>query len=222
MQKEMDLMTLEGVIFRYLEYCVTAPLLFLAVVCLLIPDAPAWYAHRRHETKTRELTCLFHTRRLFLTGYWLVLACNIYGLALHYSFMQRIASDKPRPPQGMMTWLGNMLLIGMWTDPDSNIWYCMQGAWLAVLTPISGLVYMSRGWLFSSNVPVLVMFMVWNLLVTFLMFGILPTFVYLTGKGRNYLTKMLDILNICAKFPLPIVIIIGFITRPVSLRPCTI
>jgi hypothetical protein len=31
-----------GMFFRYAEYCVTAPLLFLAVVCLLVPDAPAW------------------------------------------------------------------------------------------------------------------------------------------------------------------------------------
>lgn len=31
-----------GMFFRYAEYCVTAPLLFLAVVCLLVVDAPAW------------------------------------------------------------------------------------------------------------------------------------------------------------------------------------
>ena len=33
-----------GVIYRYAEYCVTAPLLFISVVCLLYVDAPAWYA----------------------------------------------------------------------------------------------------------------------------------------------------------------------------------
>lgn len=31
-----------GIFFRYAEYCITAPLLFLAVVCLLVVDAPAW------------------------------------------------------------------------------------------------------------------------------------------------------------------------------------
>lgn len=31
-----------GMFFRYAEYCVTAPLLFIAVVCLLVADAPAW------------------------------------------------------------------------------------------------------------------------------------------------------------------------------------
>jgi hypothetical protein len=55
-----------GVILRYAEYCITAPLLFLAVVCLLVTDAPAW---------------------LFLTGYWLLVTCNAIGIALHVSFM---------------------------------------------------------------------------------------------------------------------------------------
>ena len=122
---------------------------------------------------------------------------------------------------GFLAQMSRILMSGIWTDPDSNIWYCLQGAWLAVLTPISGLIYVTRGWLFSNNIPTLVAFLVWNLLITFLMFGVVPTFVYVTGKGRNSLTNLLDLLNICAKFPLPVVIIVGFITRPVSLRPCT-
>ena len=55
-----------GVILRYAEYCITAPLLFLAVVCLLVTDAPAW---------------------LFLTGYWLLVTCNAIGIALHVCFV---------------------------------------------------------------------------------------------------------------------------------------
>ena len=54
-----------GVVFRYAEYCITAPLLFLAVTCLMVVDAPAW---------------------LFLTGYWLLVVCNAVGIALHLSF----------------------------------------------------------------------------------------------------------------------------------------
>lgn len=54
-----------GVLLRYAEYCVTAPLLFLAVVCLMVPDPPAW---------------------LFVMGYWSVLLCNAFGVALHASF----------------------------------------------------------------------------------------------------------------------------------------
>jgi hypothetical protein len=40
--EDVDTEMVVGVLIRYAEYCVTAPLLFLAVVCLLIVDAPAW------------------------------------------------------------------------------------------------------------------------------------------------------------------------------------
>ena len=33
----------DSIAFRYAEYCITAPLLFLAIMCLLVNDAPAWY-----------------------------------------------------------------------------------------------------------------------------------------------------------------------------------
>jgi hypothetical protein len=35
----------DSIAFRYAEYCITAPLLFLAIMCLLVNDAPAWYYH---------------------------------------------------------------------------------------------------------------------------------------------------------------------------------
>jgi hypothetical protein len=62
-----------GVVVRYAEYCITAPLLFLAVLCLLVVDAPAW---------------------LFLTGYWLLVVCNAVGIALHLSFTDPSVSTK--------------------------------------------------------------------------------------------------------------------------------
>ena len=65
-----------GVVLRYAEYCVTAPLLFLAVVCLIVPDPPAW---------------------LFITGYWLVLICNAIGITLHASF----TADEMHGPQSV-------------------------------------------------------------------------------------------------------------------------
>jgi hypothetical protein len=67
-----------GVIIRYIEYCVTAPLLFLAVLCLMVPDAPAW---------------------LFITGYWLILVCNALGIALHASFS---VPTEPSPDAGCL------------------------------------------------------------------------------------------------------------------------
>jgi hypothetical protein len=58
---------LYGVVLRYAEYCVTAPLLLLAVVCLMVADGPAW---------------------LFLTAYWLLIVCNALGVVLHITFSE--------------------------------------------------------------------------------------------------------------------------------------
>jgi hypothetical protein len=44
----------DGILNRYAEYCVTAPLLFIAVTCLLITDAPSWYGSRAKRERERE------------------------------------------------------------------------------------------------------------------------------------------------------------------------
>jgi hypothetical protein len=155
---------------------------------------------------------------LFLTGYWLVLACNLFGIPLHYNFL--VAMNRNIPKGGWTTWLARLLLSPPWGDADSAVWYNLQAAWISLMIPVSGLVYLSRRFLLDPDMPVIALFMVWNLLITYLMFGVIPTVVYLTKRGIRTLPWLLDILNICAKFPLPIVIIVGFITRPVTFRPC--
>ena len=165
---------------------------------------------------------MFFFRRLFLTGYWLVLACNLFGIPLHYNFLV-VASRKDQhktKTTGWSKWVARLLLSDPWGDADSGVWYNLEAAWIAILIPFSGLVYVTRGVLFDTSMPALVLVMIWNLLLTYLLFGIVPTFVYLTGMGRRHLPWLLDILNVAAKFPLPILIIVGFITRPVSFRPC--
>lgn len=86
--------------------------------------------------------------------------------------------------------------------------------------PVCGLIFVTRRYLLSDEMPGLVLFLIWNLLVTYSLFGVLPTFIYATGWKRNSLAWVLDILNIAAKFPLPIVILSGFITRPATTRFC--
>lgn len=98
--------------------------------------------------------------------------------------------------------------------------YLLNGAWLSLLLPMSGLVYMIRGYLFSSEMPGLVSVMIWNLLLTYSLFGILPTYVYLTWSGFGQLDLILDVLNAVAKFPIPMQILIGYVTRPAGMHPC--
>ncbi len=89
--------------FRYTEYCITAPLLFIAVVCLLTVDAPAW---------------------LFLSGYWMIQACIAAGIAFHATFCadlyrdaQDILTGGSPPPQSDETaidWFRSLLSNGSW------------------------------------------------------------------------------------------------------------
>lgn len=78
------------VAFKYAEYCVTAPLLFLAVVCLLTVDAPAW---------------------IFLSGYFMIMACNLLGIALHYSITAKVKSDSDK---GWVLWFNDIIMTGNW------------------------------------------------------------------------------------------------------------
>lgn len=96
-------------------------------------------------------------------------------------------------------------------------------AWLCLALPIIGLVYMTRGWIFSTDMPWIATVMIWNLLVSYTLFGVVPTVVYIVGNPK-WILKLdwgLDILNLMAKFPLPILILIAFSTRPAGFHPCS-
>ena len=153
------------------------------------------------------------------------MVCNLFGIVLHYNFLVLLSPEnvRRRSMKGGLQWLqqiARFFVSGPWSDPDSAIWYNLQGAWFAILVPFTGLVYLTRSVLLNPNIPVIALAMIWNLLVSYLMFGVVPSFVYVTHVGRRALPWLLDILNIAAKFPLPLIIIVGFITRPVSMRPC--
>ena len=211
--------------FRYMEYCITAPLLFLAVLCLLTVDAPAW---------------------LFLTGYWLIQACNAVGIAFHYSVCFDIYIDTitAKPEEGVeattassaakraqraassfLVWVKGLIIDGSWADKWGHWFSMLNDAWLCLLVPIGGIVYMCRDWLLhltSGEMPWLALVMIWQLLLTYCLFGIIPTFIYLSGR-RDWIQAMpwwLDVLNLTAKWPVPIFILIAFASRPAGFRPC--
>jgi hypothetical protein len=150
----------------------------------------------------------------------------MYGVTLHYNFLVLLAGRAERKggikggAMRRLEMLARLVASGPWSDPDSALWYNLQGAWFALLVPVSGLIYLTRDFLLDTNMPALALAMVWNLLLSYLMFGIIPSFVYVTGLGVRALPWILDILNLAAKFPLPIMILIGFIIRPVTLQPC--
>lgn len=106
------------------------------------------------------------------------------------------------------------------SDPGVNQNCLLQAAWVCLLVPMAGLIFLTRDILLDRDMPALVLLLIWNLLLTYSLFGIVPTFVYTTGLGRNRLAAMLDLLNLLAKFPLPLIILSGFITRPATNKFC--
>ena len=93
---------IEGVVWRYAEYCITAPLLFIAVACLMVSDAPAW---------------------LYLAGYWLLIVCNAIGIALHVSFILA----KPQGANesgGVLPMLMGVLFAGPWYASPTLFFFC--------------------------------------------------------------------------------------------------
>jgi len=95
-----------------------------------------------------------------------------------------------------------------------------MAAWMCLLAPMGGLIFLTKDILFSTDMPILVLLLIWNLLLTYSLFGIVPTFVYFTRLGARQLAWLLDLLNVMAKFPLPLIILAGFITRPATNKFC--
>jgi len=189
----------EEIMFRYDEYAITAPLLFLAVVALFLPGPPVWL----------ELSC-----------YFLIAACNVWGAPLHVAYVAHWR--RPEAPAG--SWLVRnaraLVCIGPWRSRATQRFAALWMAWLSLLAPLVGLLYLTRQFWFSSGMPWIAVVMSWNLLLTFCLFGLIPTAVYATGRWRAWLPWLLDLLNLLAKVPLPWLILAAFQTRPAGFRPC--
>ena len=101
-----------------------------------------------------------------------------------------------------------------------NKFYYMEGAWICMALSICIIGYITREILFTSRIPVIALIIIWNMLISYCLFGIIPTYWYLVGDVNHHLELSLDILNILAKFTLPIYILIGFSTMPSAAPVC--
>jgi hypothetical protein len=92
------------------------------------------------------------------------------------------------------------------------------------MLPIGGVVYMTRFWIFrmDSEIPAIALVTIWLLILSYCSFGVVPTVVYASRDPKllRALPWMLDILNLAAKFPVPILILVAFVTRPNGFKAC--
>ena len=187
------------VFFRYAEYCITAPLLFLAIMCMLVQDAPAW---------------------LFLNGYWLIMACNMWGMLIHAQYAYTKTKDKAVTPSSWLKWLFELPMVLPYRDERWITYSYLNAAWISLLVPFGGLIYAIRDYLFWGGLPWVVQAMIFNLMISFSLFGILPTITYTTGWQWNNLAYILDVLNVVSKLFIPIFVMIGLYTSPAGFMPC--
>ena len=214
--KKSELIVQQGlsIIIRYIEYAITSPLLLTSVCCLLIVDAPAW---------------------VYICCYFFMIVCNLYGILLHSTVVIASLNIEKTDNVPGDNWFMNIITTGKWyvysytsdfrflchyllfTYRRSrwvNKFYYMEGAWICMSISILIIGYIVREILFTSRIPVIVLIIIWNLLVSYCLFGIIPTYWYFVGDINHHLELSLDILNIAAKFTLPLYILIGFITMP--------
>ena len=109
-------------------------------------------------------------------------------------------------------------------DPNIQYMWLLCASWLCLAMPFGGIIYLSRFWLFSfgGEMPAIALIMIWLLIVSYTMFGLIPTAAYWikTREVIQLLPWILDVLNLVAKFSIPWLVLISFLTRPAGLPTC--
>ena len=220
---------------RFAEYCITASALFVAVLSLFVPDAPAF---------------------ITIGGYAMIILCNLYGVLLHYSLVADHASPvtELRIPcwRGMsvprswmradptpLTPVASMRLHAHgwgWSEDVLSRRYAwgsfiasnnstLLNSWFAFALAMLIVLY-QQTFLFSTEPPWFVVMSGWIVLVMYTLFGAWVSAVYMspaywagalggwgTGLEETYLliVRGLDILSVVAKLSIVGILSFGFV-----------
>jgi hypothetical protein len=200
------------ILLRYIEYSLSAPLLFIAILCMVVVDAPVW---------------------MYMGGYALVQACNLQGIPLHLMCM--LLEDGPRigavtsrnTTADTSSWiernvhtLAGFLGVGHWRDLWVNQLCHLQGAWISLSMALLIILYVARDVFFSDVVPMQIKFLLWWLIVSYGSFGLVASVVYGFHVGRKNLDVYFDVLSLLAKFPTPCVVALNYFLKPAGSHPC--
>jgi hypothetical protein len=148
-----------------------------------------------------------------LFGFTGIMICNIAGIGAHNS---KIDNDDTVTTQ----WYDLD-----WTKCGNHFKLFIVHSWLALTSSIFIIVYLSRDSLTSSDVPTWVRFILWNLLVTYTLFGVWATFCYgMAGERKHDKIKFdhwmsrldygLTILSAAAKLPVAYTVFYGLVQEP--------
>ena len=146
-----------------------------------------------------------------VVGFVCVLLCNLTGVCAHLSLLEQ-PEPKPGPRHA---WDSD------WARLENHFTLFLIYAWLALLVALGCIVYIARRSLTDPVVPLWVRFLLYNLLVTYSLFGLWATGCYVAGaltKGVRWtggvLGSGLTVLSIAAKLPVVFTVFYGLLRQP--------
>lgn len=146
-------------------------------------------------------------------GFTGIMICNITGIGAHNCKLDA-AEDALQTPWYDLDW----------TKCGNHFKLFMLHSWLALTSSVLIIVYLSRDTLTSSAVPGWVRFILWNLLITYTLFGVWATFCYamagarvVGGRFDRWMERLdygLTVLSAAAKLPVAYTVFYGLIQEP--------
>lgn len=183
------------VVMHYAEYCTSASLLYVAVLVLFVPSPPSWAP---------------------LVGFTGILLCNLCGIGAHLCLVDPL---EPNNPAGAAE-IGDGSLWD-WQSVRRRFGLFLAHSWLALLMGVLSIIYLARGWLGDPIVPWWVRLILYNLLITYSLFGIFATVCYtIDGFTKSAwwvssgLGTGLTVLSAAAKIPVVYSVFFGLIAEP--------
>ena len=194
-----------GVLMHYTEYCTSASLLFVAVLILFVPEPLSWAS---------------------IVGFIGILLCNLTGACAHLCRLDAKAADAHAFNKSNKSSLMRSLDMD-WSNFRNHFKLYMLHAWMALFMSILEIFYISWDSLTSPDVPWWVRFILFNLLVTYNLFGIWSTVCYMVADtlgewwASDGLEYGLSILSAAAKLPVAYTVFYGLIGMP-NEKLCTV
>ena len=183
------------VVLRYMEYCMTASMLYVAVLSMLVVSPPAW---------------------TYVAGFFGIFACNATGIALHLKTLDIAFFDHELHAKGhtKRALLDVIAGVGTFSSPGvaklSLLWDC----WIGLFIGLYILVWFAQGALYNTSVPLVARIMIWWLFVNYSAFGVVATVIYVKDAWWVYMDRAMDVLSISAKVGITGTIAAAFMTMP--------
>jgi hypothetical protein len=188
---------LRGVL-RYMEYCMTASLLYVAVLSMLVVGPPAW---------------------TYVAGFAAIFACNCIAIALHLKTLDmacRSMHTKDAASNEHTRWHFIQVILGQGKFSDGKVakLSLLWDSWIGLFIGLYIIIWFASGVLFNTAIPAFAVFMIWWLLLNYSAFGIVATTIYMIDSWWVYMDLCMDILSVSAKIGITTSIALSFLQMP--------